>query len=73
MPLKKLQEKCKKKSGEQDYPIQYQIDSHFPQQQQKTNQFPPKERLMSLFIWLQMPGSRISIFESTLCWIRIYR
>ena len=43
MPLKKLQEKCKKKSGEQDYPAQYQIDSHFPQQQQKTNQFPPKK------------------------------
>ena len=67
MSLKKLQEKRKKKSREQDYPVQYQIDSHFSQQQQKTNQFPPKERIMSLFIQLQMPGSRISIFESMLC------
>ena len=49
MPLKKLQEKCKETSGEKDYPAQYQIDSHFPQQQQKNKSIPTKERVMSLF------------------------
>ena len=66
MPLKKLQEKCKK-TGEKDYPVQYQINLHFPQQQQKTNHFPAQEIVMPLFILLQMPGSRISIFDTTLC------
>lgn len=64
MPLKKLQEKCKK-SGEQDYPRQYQIDPHFPQQQQKTNQFPPKERVIPFYM---ITDARISNFNF---WIHV--
>ena len=64
MPLKKLQEKCKK-SGEHDYPVQYQIDSHFPQQQQKKS-IPTKRKGHVPFYMIT--NARISNFNF---WIHV--
>ena len=65
MPLKKLQEKCKK-SREQDYPAKYQIDSHFPQQQQKQINSHQRKSNVPFYMITDAMISNFN-FESTLC------